>query len=483
MNMVIKAHDVFVEHQGRTILDIKNLEVYEFDRIGLIGVNGAGKTTLLKILSGEVQPEEGVVTRYARISQITQLDELDLTTETDPAESSRLGIGRTAQETASGGELTRMKIAQAFTLQAGVLLADEPTCHLDHQGIDLLIERLNSFYGAIITVSHDRAFLDAVVNTIWELNDGTITAYPGNYSDYREQKEAEEALHAKNRHAYLEEKTRLQAIIQEKKKEAARVANKSKAKKNNDKSGGRLSHQKSQGSKEKKLQMAAKSFEKKLEALDEVSPLRSKPRVHFKQAQALELHNRFPIVGKDVNLKRGTRLLLQDAQFEIPLGAKVAIVGENGCGKTALLTAILHEEEGITQAPKAEIGYFSQLKKALHVPDTVLSYLQKESDYTVTEIRSALAAVGITEHDINKPVEVLSGGQIIKLTLIKVLLGRHNILLLDEPDNYLDLSSIEALQQMIKDYRGTIVFVTHDRMLVEQAADLVYRFEGRKLVT
>lgn len=482
MDVTIKAHDIFVERRGKTVLDIPNLELFEYDKIGLIGANGAGKTTLLKLLSGEIAPDEGEVSRFGSISLIGQLDELDSETAIMPDESSKLGVGNTGQEEASGGELTRLKIAQAFSRQTSALFADEPTSHLDQQGINVLTSRLISYQGALVVVSHDRAFLDEVVDKIWELKDGKVIQYWGNYSDYREQKEAEEAQQARDHKAYLDEKARLQQIVQEKKKEAARVHSKAKSKKNTDKGGGRLSHQKSQGSKEKKLQVAAKSFEKKLAALEQIDPVQKKHRVTFKQSQALELRNPFPIVGEELTLQKGAKILLQGARFEVPLGATVAFVGENGCGKTTLFNAIRNNEEGITLASKAEIGYFSQLKKVIRTQDSVLEYLQKECDYSVTEIRSALAAVGITKDDVGKAVEVLSGGQIIKLSLIKTLLGRHNILLLDEPDNYLDIASIEALQQMILDYAGTVLLVTHDRTLIKETADLMYRFEDTKLI-
>lgn len=472
MSLIVKANDVFVEYKGRTVLDIPSLEIYEYDRIGLIGLNGSGKTTLLRILSGEVLPEEGSVDVYASVSFLQQFDGVPVDSGvSSAAELSRLGVAQVDCENASGGELTRIKMAHTFSGDTQAIFADEPTSHLDSEGIDVLTAKLNAFQGALLIVSHNRAFLDNTINKIWELDAGKITEYWGNYTDYREQKRAEEEKQARLYREYREEKARLEAIIHEKKAEANRLANKAHAKKNASKSGGRLAHQKSQGSKEKSLHQAAKSVEKKLESLIEVEPPVSSRRVYFRQNKALELHNKFPIVGEDVSVTVGDKLLISNFNFEIALGSKIALLGRNGGGKTTLLKCIRDACCGITLAPKAKIGYFSQIKQSIKSDETVLGFIQKRSDYSVTEIRSALASVGMGSVDVGKKVSVLSGGQTVKLQLLTVLLGCYNILLLDEPDNYLDTSSIEALERMIGDYQGTIIFVTHDRSLIEGAAD------------
>ena len=192
MELIVKAKDIFLEYAGRDILDIEELEIYSYDRIGLVGDNGAGKTSLLKILSGNLTIADADVRRFGSIALIGQLDELDLDAAQDSGEMlSRLNVAGVAQETMSGGEETRAKIASALSQHASAIFADEPTSHLDQDGIRLLVGQLKAFDGALLIVSHDRHFLDQVVDKIWELKDGGISEFWGDYSDYLRQKEEE----------------------------------------------------------------------------------------------------------------------------------------------------------------------------------------------------------------------------------------------------------------------------------------------------
>ena len=189
MELIVKAKDIFLEYAGRDILDIEELEIYPYDRIGLVGDNGAGKTSLLKILSGNLTIADADVRRFGSIALIGQLDELDLDAAQDSGEMlSRLNVAEVAQETMSGGEETRAKIASALSQHASAIFADEPTSHLDQDGIRLLVGQLKAFDGALLIVSHDRHFLDQVVDKIWELEDGGISEFWGDYSDYLRQK-------------------------------------------------------------------------------------------------------------------------------------------------------------------------------------------------------------------------------------------------------------------------------------------------------
>ena len=197
MELIVKAKDIFLEYAGRDILDIEELEIYSYDRIGLVGDNGAGKTSLLKILSGNLTIADADVRRFGSIALIGQLDELDLDAAQDSGEMlSRLNVAGVAQETMSGGEETRAKIASALSQHASAIFADEPTSHLDQDGIRLLVGQLKAFDGALLIVSHDRHFLDQVVDKIWELKDGGISEFWGDYSDYLRQKEEERKAQA-----------------------------------------------------------------------------------------------------------------------------------------------------------------------------------------------------------------------------------------------------------------------------------------------
>jgi len=466
MELILKAKDIRVEFKGRDVLDINELEVYDYDRIGLVGANGAGKSTLFKVLLGELTPPGCKMNRLGELAYIPQLDEVTLQEEKDFALVGKLGVEQLDIQTMSGGEETRLKIAQALSAQVHGILADEPTSHLDREGIDFLIGQLKYFTGALLVISHDRYFLDEIVDKIWELKDGKITEYWGNYSDYLRQKEEERKSQAAEYEQFIAERARLERAAEEKRKQARKIEQKAKgaSKKKSTEGGGRLAHQKSIGSKEKKMHNAAKSLEHRIA-----------------QSKALELHNPYPIVGTEINKIFGDKALFENVSFQIPLGAKVALTGGNGTGKTTLIQMILNHEEGISISPKAKIGYFAQNGYKYNSNQNVMEFMQEDCDYNISEIRSVLASMGFKQNDIGKSLSVLSGGEIIKLLLAKMLMGRYNILLMDEPSNFLDIPSLEALEILMKEYAGTIVFITHDKRLLENVADVVYEIRDKKI--
>jgi macrolide transport system ATP-binding/permease protein len=327
MNLLLKAKDIRVEFAGRDVLDIDEIAIYDYDRIGLVGANGAGKSTLLKVLLGELIVPGCNINRYGEFAYIPQLDEVSTEEEKDFKITGKLGVDRLERDNMSGGEETRLKIAQAFSKQVHGIFADEPTSHLDSEGIDFLIEQLKYFPGALFVISHDRYFLDQVADKIWELKDGKITEYWGNYSAYLHQKEEERKSQALAYEKFIAERSRLEKAAEKKRKQARKIEQKAKAKKKNTERGGRLAHQKSQGSKEKKLHNAAKSLEHRMTALGNVEAPENLPKIRFRQSQALPLYNPFPIVGKDINKKYGDKVLFENASFQIPLGAKVALTG------------------------------------------------------------------------------------------------------------------------------------------------------------
>ena len=232
---------------------------------------------------------------------------------------------------------------------------------------------------------------------------------------------------------------------------------------------------------------AAKSLEHRIAALGNVEAPEDIRRIRFRQSKALELHNPYPIVGTEINKIFGDKALFENASFQIPLGAN-CVSGHpaswrsgNGTGKTTLIQMILNHEEGISISPKAKIGYFAQNGYKYNSNQNVMEFMQEDCDYNISEIRSVLASMGFKQNDIGKSLSVLSGGEIIKLLLAKMLMGRYNILLMDEPSNFLDIPSLEALEILMKEYAGTIVFITHDKRLLENVADVVYEIRDKKI--
>jgi len=230
MELILKAKDIRVEFKGRDVLDINELEVYDYDRIGLVGANGAGKSTLLRVLLGELTPPGCKMNRLGELAYIPQLDEVTLQEEKDFALVGKLGVEQLNIQTMSGGEETRLKIAQALSAQVHGILADEPTSHLDREGIDFLIGQLKYFTGALLVISHDRYFLDEIVDKIWELKDGKITEYWGNYSDYLRQKEEERKSQAAEYEQFIAERARLERAAEEKRKQARKKKKKARRK-------------------------------------------------------------------------------------------------------------------------------------------------------------------------------------------------------------------------------------------------------------
>jgi macrolide transport system ATP-binding/permease protein len=216
-------------------------------------------------------------------------------------------------------------------------------------------------------------------------------------------------------------------------------------------------------------------------ALGNVGAPENISRIRFRQSDALALYNPYPIVGTEITKIFGDKILFEKASFQIPLGAKVALTGGNGTGKTTLIQMIINHEDGISISPKEKIGYFEQNSYKYNGNQKVMEFMQEDCEYNVSEIRSVLASMGLKQNDIGKSLSALSGGEIIKLLLAKMLMGRYNILLMDEPSNFLDIPSLEALEILMKEYAGTIMFITHDKHLLENVADIVYEINDKKI--
>lgn len=484
MKLLIQAKDILVEYAEHKVLDINELKIYDHDRIGLVGANGAGKSTLLKVLLGEINPAGCKINRLGQFTYISQLDESESKEIKDFSLTGKLGIEKLDIQNMSGGEETRLKIAQAFSEHVHGIFADEPTCNLDYDGINFLAEKLKCFSGALLIVSHDRYFLDETVNRIWELKNGKITEYEGNYTDYLREKEEQHQSQAAKYDQFVKERNRLEKAVDEKRKQARKINKKQIGlpRKNSSEEAGRLGYSRSIGSKQKTLYNAAKSMENRIAAMGDVKAPEIIRTIHFHQSEALTLHHPYPVAGIEISKRFGDKVLFEKASFKIPLGAKAALTGINGTGKTTLIRMILSHEEGIWVSSKAVIGYFAQNGYKCRGKQEIMNFMKENCDYSTSEIRSALASMGFYENHISNNLSILSGGEIIKLLLVKMLLGHYNILLMDEPNNFLDLPAIEALEAMMKNYKGTILFISHDKRLIKNAADIIYEIRDKKIV-
>lgn len=475
-----ELENVVVTYLDQEILNIEKLAVHQFDRIGIVGKNGAGKSTLMKLLAGKIPPTNGRIKSHVHFGYFEQM-ETPTSAEPDPALLGKLAVPKQSDQL-SGGEQTRLKLAQLFSIYEEALLIDEPTTHLDQDGISFLLDELRYYYGALILISHDRAVLDDLVTTIWEVENGKITIYTGNYSDNASQKQLERDQQSQAYDQYLKEKSRLEKAVDEKMKKAEKIAQAgSMSKREANAKPNRMFMTKSKGTSQKAVQRAAKAIEHRIKKLQKVEAVQGERKIVFRQPKSLELHNKFPIMAEHFSLHVQEKVLLDNVSFQIPLGKKIALTGSNGCGKSTLLRHIANNGEGLTISPKAKIGHFQQMSYQFKSEETVLQFLKNRSEYDEGLLRSVLHSMQFIETDIQKDVKSLSGGETICLQLCQLFLGNYNILLLDEPTNFLDIHALEALEQFIAAYEGTIIFVTHDKKFIKNVADIQFAIENKKI--
>ncbi|MEK4425519.1 Msr family ABC-F type ribosomal protection protein [Solibacillus sp. FSL K6-1523] len=475
-----ELENIGITYLDKEVLKIGQLAVHQFDRIGIVGKNGAGKSTLLKLLVGVIQPTNGKVKRHVESGYFEQV-EGPTDAEANATLLGKLGIPQKDAQF-SGGEQTRLKVAQLFTHYYEALLIDEPTTHLDQEGISFLLDELRYYYGALVLISHDRAILDELVTSIWEVSDGEVHVYAGNYNDYVTQKQLEREQQIQAHEQFVKEKSRLERAAREKMKKAEKIAQASNmSKKEANALPNRMIETKSKGTSQKAIHRAAKAIEKRMEKLYEVEAVQEERHIVFRLSKALELHNKFPIMADQFTLQIKDKVLLDEVSFQFPLGKKIAITGANGAGKSTLLQHIATCGTGLTLSPKAKIGYFRQMSYQFTSDETILQFLKNRSKYGDGTLRNVLSAMQFVGTDILKNVQFISGGEAIRLQLCLLFLGEYNILLLDEPNNFLDIYAIEALERFIVAYEGTIVFVSHDQTFINHVADLQYTIHAKKL--
>ncbi len=476
--LVLQACNIKKSYGDRVIVQFDDLKIYYGDRIGVVGANGAGKTTLLDLLSGRLDPDEGRLELRASLSYIGQ--EGGPVTGPDRKLAREFRVSSVDGGAASGGEKTRLKIAAVFDESAGILFADEPTANLDLEGIRLLEDKLAAFRGAMLLVSHDREFLDRLCSKIIEIRDAGLQVFQGNYSDYLRQREAAFERQLFEYRQYVSEKKRLYDTL------AERRVNVKKVRKNPKRMGtseARL-HKRDSTEIQEKLNKTVKAIETRLEKLEVKEKPRALPQVKININQACDPVARTVAAGKDIDLYFGSRCLFKKACFEIPRGRKTALVGANGSGKTTLANMIAGGATGIRLAPGTITGYFNQdLAGNLDYRDTVLGSVIKDSAQPESLVRTILARFLFRGDDVYKEVVRLSGGEKVKLSLAKILTGGANFIILDEPTNYLDIISMEALESVLRDYRGTMLIISHDRKFLNNVADRVLLIKDCAIIT
>lgn len=475
--LILRARNLKHCFGARCVLDIPTLSLYAGDRVGLLGRNGAGKTTLLKILLGVLQPDEGWVERFGKAAYLSQLED-ELSVPTGAVRRTWVGDSE-IHANMSGGERTRLKLAQLFSQDAHLLALDEPTTNLDIQGIAMLEKELMQFQGTLVLVSHDRELLDSVCTQIWELEGGKLAVYPGNYSDYRKLRALKYETAMAEYEAYVRERKRLEEAI---KTQAAKARSVKKAPSRMGPSEARL-HKGAATAKRARLERSVKALKTRLAKLE------VKERPVELRTSAIDLrpphpiHSEIALQVQDLSVGFPGKALLHDVNFMVRRGEKAALIGANGTGKTTLLNMVVQGAPGIHLAGGVKLGYFSQNLDVLNEDQTILENVTETAAYPSELVRAILARLLFRGDDVHKPVRVLSGGERVKCALAKVFLQDVNFLVLDEPTNYLDIDSMEALASVLQAYAGTVLFVSHDRRFISQVATSVLAVEGRQIVS
>ena len=520
--MILSCSNIDKTFVDNHVLKNASFHIEDYEKAAIIGINGAGKSTLLKIITGHLPADAGSVTfakdkNYGYLAQHQAVDSentifdelltvkqevLDLEaairqTEADmklvsgdelelllkkyanlthrfedmngyacKSEITGIlkGLGFTEEEfdkkvaTLSGGQKTRVALGKLLLQKPDLIMLDEPTNHLDLNSIAWLETYLLNYKGAVIIVSHDRYFLDKIATKIIEIDNGVVSSFHGNYSQYAVQKEH---LRTEQMNAYLNQQREI--------KHQEEVIDKLK-----------------QFNREKSIRRA----ESREKMLDKIERLEKPTEVRSDMKLTLTPHR---TSGNDVMQVEGLskrfdqHLLFENVSFEIKRGEHVAVIGDNGTGKTTLLKIInelLPMDSGIIKlGTNVEIGYYDQEHHVLHMDKTLFEEISDDyPDLTNTEIRNTLAAFLFTGEDVFKKISALSGGERGRVSLAKLMLSEANFLILDEPTNHLDITSKEILETALNAYEGTVLYVSHDRYFINKTATRILELTHQQFV-
>lgn len=508
--MILSCNQIVKSFGTDSILENVSFHIEEREKAAVVGINGAGKSTLFKILIGELSPDSGqvVISKGKTLGYLAQhqdlesgrtifdellevkkpillmeqrLRELELLMKHESGDAleqlyqtySRLshefelmngyawqseitgvlkGLGFDESEfskpvsTLSGGQKTRVSLGKLLLSKPDIILLDEPTNHLDMESIAWLESYLLNYQGAVLIVAHDRYFLDRAVTKIVELEHRKATVFQGNYSTYSEKKAM---LRAGQLKAYLNQ----QQEIRHQEEVIARLRS---------------------FNREKSIKRA-ESREKLLDKIDVLDkPVKENDAMNICLEPSIQSGGDVLSV-KGLTKSFGDKHLFSDVDFELKRGERVAVIGKNGTGKTTILkilNGLLEADAGeIRLGSKVFIGYYDQEHQVLHMEKTVFGELQDTyPSMNNTQIRNVLAAFLFTGDDVFKLVGDLSGGERGRVSLAKLMLSEANFLILDEPTNHLDMTSKEILENALRSYTGTVLYVSHDRYFINKTA-------------
>ncbi len=486
--MLYQISDVTVSLGGNTIFSHISMDIKEHDKIALVGGNGTGKTTLLKLIMGEISPDlddkrQGSGIRTTRsvtkgmLRQIAEEDDgktveaylLELADQFEEFSRERYDYEvefnriftafgflmedkKRTLSSFSGGEKTKIFFIRLLLEKPDILLLDEPTNHLDLEAVEWLENYMKSYPKAVVFVSHDRFFLDRVAGSVYELEDGQLTHYAGNYTEYRRQKRANYEINKKRYLESQEERKRLEDLVRKFKNKASKA-----------------------------------SFAKaKLSQLNRM-PVVTAPKEVFGHVFQAPIEPEYPgpkLVYEAEELKIGySKKVLAEITLRLRRGQKIAIIGANGAGKSTFLKVVIGEQKPIKgksqMGNNVLFGYFDQSSAELMIDDTIYDYFKKAFPNLVEkELRNTLASFLFTKDMVYRKISDLSGGERARVYLAMLLMNRPNLMVLDEPTNHMDIPSKETLESAFCAYKGSMLLVSHDRYLLSKVADAILLFEN-----
>ena len=502
---------------GDTLLDGMTFDIHEGECVGIMGRNGCGKTTLFRLLTGEIFPDEGeiMISSGKRIGLISQIPhypngytvEMVLRTAFAKLESIRkkmqeleqkltasapkalldeydrlsnafltgggyeqdmqvdkicngLGIPSRMREQEfdrlSGGEKTRVNLGRLLLEQTDILLLDEPTNHLDLKSVEWLEEYILKFKGTVLTISHDRFFLDRVVDRIIEIQAGKAEFYSGNYTFYLQEKQERFNSQLKQ---YEQEQAKLKQL------------------------GYTVERMKGWGINNRVLYRRAMSIQHRMERIEKTERPRTEKTMRARFGEK-EFHGDEVLSVKNLAKSFGERKLFSDVELTVRGGERIALLGDNGTGKTTFLRVLLGELAGegkIKFGPSVKSAYLPQVMHFSHPERTLYDTMLYEKKCTPQSACDRLGAFLFSGEDVFKTVGTLSGGEQSRLRLCMLMDEKINLLILDEPTNHLDVASREWVECAIEEYEGTLIFVSHDRYFVDKFASRIWELEDGKI--
>ena len=433
--MILNVSMLSKAYIGKTVLKDVSFHLEDKEKAAIVGVNGSGKTTLLRCILGIEEADEGSIA-FSKEKKMDYLAQQHADIETEKED----------YDTLSGGQKTRKRLEEILQEKPDLLILDEPTNHLDIGSIQWLEKVLKRYDGAVLLVSHDRYFLDRIVTKVIDLERGKVRMYQGNYSAYAEKKRQLREAEWKAFQNQQAEIKHQEAVIEKLK----------------------------QFNREKSIKRA-ESREKmllKVERLEKPEELENEMKLLFSPRES---SGNDVLMAKELGKSYDGKRLFSHGTFSLQKGEHVALIGDNGTGKTTLLkilNGLVQADEGeFRLGSKVKVAYYDQEHAVLHMEKTLFDEIQDSyPDMNNTKVRNVLAAFLFTGDDVYKRIQDLSGGEQGRVSLAKLMLSDANFLILDEPTNHLDIQGKEVLEEAIRNYEGTVLYVSHDRYFINKTA-------------